>query len=82
MVMIVDDAYDISEHGVRQQMTRMGFHDNHVWPVMWALPLANRDAIMAWLSTTLCWNKFVRWQGWVLFKCEQDARMAHMVWAS
>ena len=81
MVMIVDDSYDISEHGVRQQMLRMGFDDNHEWPVMWALPLANRSDIMEWLTTTFCMSKFVRWQGWVLFKSEQDASIAHMVWS-
>lgn len=80
MVMIIDDGYGVSEHHVRQHMIRLGFDDNHEWPVMWALPLANRDDIMAWLTTTLCWNKFMRWQGWVLFKSEQDAVITTMVW--
>lgn len=80
--MIVDDAYAISEQAVRQQMVGTGFDDNHEWPVMWALPLANRDDIIAWLSTTLCMSQFIRWRGWVLFKSEQDAVMVHMVWAS
>lgn len=80
MVMIIDDGYAVNEPHVRQHMTRLGFDDNYEWPVMWALPLANRSEIMAWLTDTLCMSKFVRWQGWILFKSEQDAVIATMVW--
>ena len=64
---------------VRHYMHTQEFDDHDSWPYMWAMPAANRPAILAWLEQTLP-LEYTRWQGWVLFKKQEHAVIASMIW--